>query len=379
MNILTLYGSRIKILHRKNVGEKIYRDERDQMIIVVLTIILALYGSMNWLIARTFAKQWPNLAPFIYTLIAILAICSLLVFVLQNRSTGAIIGIIGSYWIAVSFLGFVLYGIFLFIPKNTFWVSTILLICLLIAGIFQAERIQHTTYNIKLDKQTESFHIVLISDLHLGYVNGAKKLETIVENVNELNPDAILIAGDLFDSNFKAVQQTDRIKEALNSFEAKHGTYLAWGNHDAGDNFNMMKEFIEDTSLILLEDEIDDAGPFYVIGRKDIRPIGDQGKNRASIAPLLDSLNDDKPVLLMDHQPSNIDEYDERVDLIVSGHTHRGQIYPFNYITKAIFPIDYGVLEKENGSYAIVTSGVGFWGPPIRLGTKSEIVSIQIN
>lgn len=350
------------------------------MIIVVITIIFALYGSMNWLIARTFAKQWPNLAPLIYTVVAILAICSLLVFMLQNRSAGAIVGIIGSYWIAISFLGFVIYGIFLFIPKNTFWISTILLVCLLIAGIFQAERIQHITYNITIDKQTEPFQIVLISDLHLGYVNGAKKLEKIVADVNELNPDAILIAGDLFDSNFKAVNHIDRIKEALNSFEAKYGTYLAWGNHDAGDNFNMMKEFIEETNIILLEDEIHDAGPFYVIGRKDISPIGDQGEQRASITPLLDSIDDnEKPVMVMDHQPSSIDEYDERVDLIVSGHTHRGQIYPFNYITKAIFPIDYGVLEKDNGSYAIVTSGVGFWGPPIRLGTKSEIVTIQMN
>lgn len=348
------------------------------MFVLFFAIVLSIYGSMNFLIAKVFVNQFPNYRVIIYIVVFLFALSSLLTMILRDQSTGKYIGIIGTYWMAISFLGFIVYGIFALIPKETFYLSTTILLTLLIIGIYSANSLKQTNYQISLANKVGDLDIVLISDLHLGYVNGANKLEKIVNKVNELNPDIVLIAGDLFDSNIHAISNIEKVKKELNAFKTTYGTYLAWGNHDAGENFQKMKELIEETNIVLLEDEVIDVGPFLVVGRRDIQPIGDQGEQRLPIDEVLKGIELDKPVFLMDHQPTEISDYDERIDLVVSGHTHRGQIFPFNFITKAIFPIDYGIMKKENNTYAVVTSGAGFWGPPIRIGTKSEIVLIEV-
>lgn len=348
------------------------------MFALFLVVVFSVFGSMNWLIARTIAMQFPNHKLLIYMIVILFALTSVISMVLRDLSILNFIGTIGHYWIAVSFLGLVVYGIFALIPKDTFWLSTAILVLLLGIGIYTAQSLKQTDYQIKLAKDTENMRIALISDTHLGYVNGAKKLETIVDRVNATNPDVILIAGDLFDSSVNTIYNLEGVREALNNFKSTYGTYLAWGNHDAGNTFQEMKEIIDQTDIVLLEDEYIDVGPFVVIGRRDIQPIGEQGGERLPMDDVVQDADLTKPVFVIDHQPSEVNEYEDYVDLIVSGHTHHGQIFPFNYITNAIFPIDYGIMQKENGTYAIVTSGAGFWGPPIRLGTKSEFVIIEV-
>ncbi len=113
---------------------------------------------------------------------------------------------------------------------------------------------------------------------------------------------------------------------------------------------------------------------FIVAGRRDSAPIGYSGELREE----LDIPVSDLPVIVMDHQPSNIDEYGSEVDLIVSGHTHRGQMFPFNYATDLLFDVDYGYYrESDDSPQVIVTSGAGSWGPPMRVYSRSEIVQID--
>lgn len=141
-----------------------------------------------------------------------------------------------------------------------------------------------------------------------------------------------------------------------------------------------MVEFFKQADIKLLQDEfleIDDE--FTVVGRKDISPIGEQGIKREDINAVLEDVNTNKPIIMLDHQPSKINEEAEKnIDMILCGHTHKGQLFPGNLITKNLFLIDYGYLKVKNTNI-IVSSGVGTWGPRMRIGSKAEIVNIKLN
>lgn len=197
----------------------------------------------------------------------------------------------------------------------------------------------------------------------------------MVETVNELNPDVILIAGDIFDGEPQELQNPDLVIAELQSLESKYGVYASLGNHDAGPNYQQMLDFINSANINLLLDQTTIVSDQFIVGgRLDSSPIGEHGETRTSTLNIPKS---NLPVIVMDHQPSNISEYDSSVDLIVSGHTHRGQIYPFSLVTDALFDVDYGYYrETPTSPQVVVTSGVGTWGPPIRVGTNSEVVQI---
>ena len=243
------------------------------------------------------------------------------------------------------------------------------------------EEIYKIIDNIEIDKKSDlkDLEIVLISDLHLGYINNNRKLEKAVKKINQQSPDIVFIAGDLFDGNFLAVQSHDDAKELLNSIKTKYGTFLCWGNHDAGNSFGRMKQFIKSTDIILIEDNvINIENKFIIAGRKDSYPIDFQGEMRVSDFKELDKVNKELPIIVIDHQPSNLMEYVNKADLVLSGHTHKGQVFPFNLITKHLFIVDYGHYKSDSGLQSIVTSGLGTWGPPMRIGSDNEIAKIAV-
>ncbi len=163
-----------------------------------------------------------------------------------------------------------------------------------------------------------------------------------------------------------------------------------------------MIEFLARSDVKLLNDEYDVVnGQIAVIGRLDPRPIGGFGKRRrVAVSELITqtdegtsvtltdkkygqtrrfTISESMPVIVIDHNPKSIHEYDGAVDLALSGHTHRGQLFPANLITKFIYTADYGYYLKEPGApNLIVTSGAGTWGPPMRIGTKCEIVCVSL-
>ncbi|MFQ9651088.1 MAG: hypothetical protein ACLRZZ_13470 [Enterocloster sp.] len=134
------------------------------------------------------------------------------------------------------------------------------------------------------------------------------------------------------------------------------------GNHDAGPSYDRMMEFLSEAGVRVLQDEavvIDSR--FVLAGRKDSFPIGGQGERRGSLE--LPERTEDLPVIVMDHQPGNIRDYGKETDLILCGHTHKGQMFPFNLITDAVFDVDYGYYRASVDSpQVIVTSGAGTWG-----------------
>lgn len=261
--------------------------------------------------------------------------------------------------------------------------GVVLLLCvlLIIGGRIHALDIEKVSYDIKVEKNWDGppLKVALLSDVHLGHINGEKRMEQIVEAVNEEQADIVCIAGDLFDSTYEGVRNPDRIAELLGMIESKYGVFLCWGNHDAGDEYVKMKNLIQKTGIHILEDEVFNLkGICNIVGRKDSAPIGSQGSERREWKEIQEEIQGNEPVLVLDHRPSNANDY-ENVDLVMSGHTHAGQIFPFNLLTRLNEKFNYGSYTTENGVPVIVTSGIGTWGPPLRIGTDSELALIQLH
>lgn len=250
-------------------------------------------------------------------------------------------------------------------------------------GIYHANQIKYVSYDIhtKATALSTRMKIVLISDLHLGAVNSEKRLENIVKNINNLEPDIVCIAGDIFNDDYYALQNPEKAIGLLKSITATYGVYGSLGNHDSGKTFDEMINFLKQSHIKLLNDTyviID--GQLALFGRVDPSPIGGFGElKRKEITESIASLDPKLPVVVMDHTPSNIEQYGENVDLVLAGHTHKGQIFPGSLITNAVFVVDYGHYQKDTVSpHVIVTSGVGTWGMPMRVGSNNEIVSINL-
>ena len=229
--------------------------------------------------------------------------------------------------------------------------------------------------NIQIDKPLKPIKVIGISDLHLGYTIGKKELSKWVDMINEEHPDVILIAGDLIDSNIIPVEQ-QKMYEELSRLNAPLGVYVSLGNHDYYADNNKSESFIQKAGIQLLKDEavlVNDA--FYVVGRDDRTNEG----NRKSVMELTKDLDHTKPILLMDHQPYHLDKSAEAgVDFQLSGHTHRGQIFPINLVTDMIYEKSHGYLQIDN-THIYVSSGIGLWGGKFRIGTQSEYLVMEMS
>ena len=248
-------------------------------------------------------------------------------------------------------------------------------------GFFHANRIHTVHYDIQLAEQPSSqMRVVMLSDLHLGAVNSEARLKKIVAGIEEQNPDLVCIAGDIFDNDYSAILNPDGMIDALRQISAVHGVYACPGNHDAGAGFAQMGEFLERASIRLLKDEFVVIGErLILVGRLDPSPIGGYGgEKRKALSAVLAGAAPGLPVVVLDHNPIDAKNYRGEADLVLSGHTHKGQIFPGSLITDAMYAVDYGYLRTETGTRIIVSSGAGTWGPPIRVGSDCEIVSIDL-
>lgn len=248
-------------------------------------------------------------------------------------------------------------------------------------GFVHATQLQQTRYTVTVDKPlAEPVHIVLLSDLHLGAEGAEARLPGLVEQVNALQPDLICIAGDLFDSDFAAVRQPEQVQAQLKSLESTYGVYACLGNHDAGSTTDEMLQFLHSSQITVLNDACQVIGDrLLLVGRLDGSPIGGHGSlpDRAPLSQVLAGSDTALPVVVMDHNPAHIDEYSLPVDLVLSGHTHQGQLFPANLVTGLLYASDYGhYRQSPDSTQLIVTSGAGTWGMPMRVGTDCEIVSV---
>ncbi|MFS0635297.1 metallophosphoesterase [Mesobacillus foraminis] len=292
--------------------------------------------------------------------------------------------IVGGFWMVV--IGYSLFLIpianllvYFFKKKGLFWIGLSIVLFfsfVFIYGSYNAWNPVIRSYDIYLNKQEESndLKILMVSDIHLGQIVGVKHLERLVDKVEEVNPDIVLIPGDIIDDHIEPFIKEDMGK-VLERINAPLGVYAIPGNHDYyGNDLNRMVAEVEKAGIKVLMDEtvlINDG--FYLIGRKDLTD-----DHRKKVSDLTRNLDHSKPVIMMDHQPYDLDIAEKNgVDLLLSGHTHRGQLSPAHLITDRIYENDWGYLQKKN-LHSLVSSGFGTWGPPLRLGSRSEVMVINL-
>ena len=222
-------------------------------------------------------------------------------------------------------------------------------------------------------------NIVTVSDIHLGTITGKKYLSKVVRKVNRLNPDIILIPGDIIDEDIKPVIENNA-GEILKQLKAHYGVYAVTGNHEYIGGVNAAKKYLKEHNITLLNDEvklIDNS--FYVAGREDLSIKQFTNGRRKPLNDILKDIDKSRPVILLDHQPFKLENAVENgVDLQLSGHTHNGQLFPFNFITKKVYELSYGYKQKGS-THIYVSCGVGGWGPPIRTNSRPEIVKIKLS
>lgn len=372
---------------------------------IFIILFLGIYGLINFYIGLRAYKALSYLSIsngiLYWGFFVILASSTFVVRIFDNKFGGKffyIFELISDYWLAIlvySLIILLFYDIIGIVAKifglNEFWinpkfmilrllVSTCVLILILIYGNMKAKDIVISEYEIRTDKKLpeEELKIVLASDFHLGNIINERRLKIFINKVNEIDPDIVLLAGDIIDENHEIFDRLEMDK-LFKELKVKYGIFACLGNHEYfRENTDEIKKSLERGNIKVLRDEVADIGDFLtIIGREDV-VFNRFGGKRKSIDELFKAVDKNRYIILLDHQPKEIDEaIHYGVDLQVSGHTHKGQFFPINLFTKRLFVNDYGHYAK--GEYnLIVTSGFGTWGPPIRIGSRSEIVVIKV-
>lgn len=254
----------------------------------------------------------------------------------------------------------------------------------LFAPLFVAGLLAFAAYNaytpvvryadITIDKPlSKPLRIGMAADTHLGALFGAKQIDKLVAVMNREQVDMILLPGDLMDDNVDAYR-AENMRPHLEKLRAPLGVYATLGNHDLfGHEREIYEELTQAGIRVLANESTVVDSRLLVVGRND-----DLDSTRPSTETLLSNQNTALPVLLMDHRPTDIEAHSKLpVDIQVSGHVHNGQIAPANLIVRFLNRLHYGYEHIGNGHF-FVTSGYGFWGVPLRLGSRSEVWVINV-
>jgi predicted MPP superfamily phosphohydrolase len=232
---------------------------------------------------------------------------------------------------------------------------------------------------LKTVKGSRDLHIVMASDIHLGTIIGKNRAACLVNKINSLNPDIIILDGDIVDEDLAPVIRQN-LGESLKTLKAKLGVWAITGNHEyIGGVIPAVDylvahgiKFIRDSSVLI-------DNRFYLVGREDRDKLRFTGQPRKSLEEVMRDVDHSCPIILLDHQPFNLSNAAAQgADLQLSGHTHHGQLFPLNLITNAIYELSYG-YKKIGQTHFYVSSGFGSWGPPVRIGTRPEIVDIMLH
>lgn len=257
-----------------------------------------------------------------------------------------------------------------------FAVISILVMVVVLSGFINARNPKIKNLNIDISKPGNKFKqlkIAVASDIHLGTIISQTRLGKIVKKINSLDADLVLLPGDVVDEDIGPVIRHN-LGETIRKIKSKYGVYAITGNHEYIGGVEPACKYLVEHGVIELRDKtvnIEDS--LYIIGREDRSK-----RNRKSLDELMEGIDKNLPMILMDHQPVHLEEAEKAgIDLQLSGHTHHGQLWPFNFITKKVYELSWGYKKKGNTKY-YVSCGVGTWGPPIRTGNRPEIIALTI-
>lgn len=265
-----------------------------------------------------------------------------------------------------------------FVFKQRAWclMPVITGVLLSVYGFLHARHLKVKKYEVQLGENRKGKKLVLLSDIHIGSFVNEKQLQKIIEKVNQLDADLILIAGDTFDVKAFEYCNLSKLEQMFKKLQSKEGIYASLGNHDPVSSDKRIREFFKKAGVCLLIDEKVETKDFCIIGREDVTSC----PNRKSLTEILSNVRGKKPEILLDHNPSGIEEaIRNKVSLVLCGHTHKGQFFPATFFTKLAYGKKdfYGYAKREE-TQSIVSAGTGYFQMPMRIGSNSEIVLIEI-
>ncbi|MBN2223390.1 MAG: metallophosphoesterase [Deltaproteobacteria bacterium] len=264
-------------------------------------------------------------------------------------------------------------------PKRTgrtaFFGSIGLVVLIVFLGWLNTQfiRVENVAVDLaKLPKAHNPTAVVFASDFHIGPTIHERQVEDFVEEINAANPDIILIGGDLVEGSVDGMNGT---AEILSRLHAPRGVYAVMGNHEYHGGAEKAEAFIESADITVLRDEVVTfPGIVNLVGLDDPR----SGNKKASMADLMAKCDPSLPTILLTHRPVNMEEYaGDGIDLMLAGHSHHGQFFPLTIITNLVYTVSYG-YARIGPMQVYVTSGLGTWGPPVRVLTHPEIVKITL-
>ena len=273
--------------------------------------------------------------------------------------------------------------------------------CFVGYGLVHAQRTVVTRQEVAIRKsagdpaaEQKEMRLALVGDFHLGVNSKLPTTRRMVELINAEEPDAVLIAGDVFTSSYRGLKNPAPYAEALRGIRAKYGVYAVYGNHDVEETLfggfpvspvseafrtPEMEAFFRDSGFTVLADEGTLLGEdVQLYGRLDLDKSGDGTSDHLAPAELLASADPEKPILILQHEPKDFRALAEAgADLALCGHTHNGQIFPGNLVIPFFNENAYGYVFVD-GLHTLVTAGVGYYGPPLRIGTDSEVMIVTL-
>lgn len=237
------------------------------------------------------------------------------------------------------------------------------------------------TLDLTVQKKSplKELNVAVVSDIHLGTIICNNHFERIVQKINSLHPDIVLLPGDIVDEDIEPVIR-ENLGETIRQIQSKYGIYAVTGNHEYIGGVEPACKYLVEHGIVMLRDSsVKITESFILIGREDRSINQFSNKKRKPIDELMATIDTSLPLILMDHQPLGLnDAVNAHVDLQLSGHTHHGQLWPFNFIAKAVYELSWGYMRKENTQF-YVSCGVGTWGPPMRSGNRPEVVNIKLH
>ncbi|MFH1850161.1 MAG: metallophosphoesterase [archaeon] len=344
--------------------------------LIFLLVFLAVYGGMHFYIYYRIHSLFSySIVKWIIVAMAVLTPLSMFISRSFYSIFTRILQAISSTWLGVAFLMFVillLYEGLRFVPgiSQESWRMIIpaAIILLSVIAIINAQLLTVKRVELPLAYLDRPVRIVQLSDIHVGTIQNSGFLQRIVRITNEQNPDMVFITGDFFDGTGAVREHT---LAPLNSLKAK--VFFISGNHEVYEGYDKITDALKSTNVSFMDGKVETYKGLQIIG------IGHPRQDEFS-EPDLSGIDIDKgrPSVLLYHQPLGMEDANEKgIDLQLAGHTHNGQIFPFNFIVKLFYSKING-LYRIGDLYLYVSPGTGTWGPPMRLGSRNEITVIDL-
>ena len=357
---------------------------KKKAILILGLPVMAAILLLVWLpVLRWLRLWWPGLPGWLFwPVVTLLTFSTSISYLLPYGRLSSIFHLIGEAaftpLILFSFLVVTARIIRLIFPglplKAAGFAVLFLFLFLTAAGIANAFHIRRKDYRICLDRPCPNLRIALISDIHLGFFSDRKMMKRIAATVERTDPDIVIIAGDLFDDRFEDIRNPEGAAAQFRRLSEKYPLYACEGNHDLFEASSDRDRFISESGIQWMLDESMQFKGYEFIFRRDEREA--ERMNQWEITELVSR---SLPIIAVDHNPGGIGYlWEAGADLVLSGHTHGGQSFPGSLIYKLLPVPSYGM--RSNGrQYAVVTSGIGFYGIPIRLGVNSEVAVIYLS